>query len=99
MKALVFILLLIAVGTAAAARQARAADCWVITNVRTGDVGIGSTTGGVNTLGRAVTGRRARLVYLMNPATGKGATFRIFAGGTASTKMTWAKFVAAEERR
>jgi hypothetical protein len=78
---------------------AHAADCWMITCLRTGDVGIGSTTGGVNSLGRVVTGRRARLVYLMNPATGKGATFRIFVGGTASTKMTWPQFAAREAVR
>ncbi len=99
MKALVFILMLIAAGTAAAVCPGRAADCWVITCLRTGDVGIGSTKGGVNTLDRAVIGRRARLVYLINPATGKGAPFRIFVGGTASTKMTWAQFAAAEGRR
>ena len=75
---------------------AHAADCWVVFCAKTGDVGIGSTTGGVNTLGRVVTGRKSRLVYLMNPATGKGATFRIFLGGKASTKTTWPQFVAAE---
>ncbi len=57
---------------------------------------LGSTAGGVNSLGRTIIGRRARLVYLINPATGKGATFRIFTGGTASTKMTWGQFVATE---
>ena len=84
---------------AALVGSARAADCWVITNVRTGDVGIGSSMGKVNTLGRTITHRQARLVYLMNPATGKGATFRIFTGGTASTKLTWAQFVDTENGR
>jgi hypothetical protein len=79
--------------------NARAVDCWMITNVRTGDVGIGSSARGKSSLGRTITHRQARLVYLMNPATGKGATFRIFSGGTASTKMTWAQFVAAETAR
>ncbi len=90
MKSLFFAALLLLTGSA------HAADCWVIFCVKTGDVGIGSTTGGVNTLGRSVTGRKSRLVYLMNPATGKGATFRIFLGGKASTKTAWPQFVAAE---
>ena len=76
-----------------------AANCWMITYLRTGDVGIGSTSGGVNTLGRAVMHRQARLVYLVNPATGRGAPFRIFTGGTESTNMTWAQFVAVENGR
>ena len=99
MKALVFVLILAVAGMAAVTRPSRAADCWVITCVRTGDVGIGSTTHGMHSLGCAITGRKARLVYLINPATGKGATFRIFVGGKVSTTMTWAQFVAAEGGR
>jgi hypothetical protein len=99
MKALILFLTLTTAGTAAATNDARAADCWMITNVRTGDVGIGSTTRGENSLGRTITHRQARLVYLVNPATGEGATFRIFTGGTASTKTTWTQFVAAQTGR
>jgi hypothetical protein len=91
MRALVFMLFLAGV-------PAHAVDCWTITNLRTGDVGIGSTDGRTNTLGRAITGRRSRLVYLINPATGKGETFRIFVGGTSTTKIAWAQFVAAEKK-
>jgi hypothetical protein len=88
-----------AVLLAALVGTAHAADCWTIINVRTGDAGFGSTHGGVNALGRTITHRQARLVYLINPATGKGATFRIFTGGTASTKITWRQFVAVETGR
>jgi len=91
--------LLFAVLLTALAGTARAADCWTVINLRTGDAGIGSTHGGVNTLGRTITHRQARLVYLINPATGQGATFRIFTGGTASTKITWRQFVAMETGR
>ena len=94
MRHVLFVLLL-----AGLASSARAADCWTIINLRTGDAGIGSTRGGVNSLGRTITHRQTRLVYLINPATGKGATFRIFTGGTASTKMTWRQFVATETGR
>jgi len=94
MRRVLFALLL-----AVLASPARAADCWTIINVRTGDVGIGSTRGKVNSLGRTITHRQTRLVYLINPATGKGATFRIFTGGTNSTKITWRQFVAAETGR
>ena len=99
MNALLLFLILAAASTAAPARPASSADCWVITRVTTGDVAIGSTSGGVNTLDCSITGRTSRLVYLINPATGKGAIFRIFLGGKVSTTMTWAQFVAAEQAR
>ena len=90
---------LVAVLLALVTSPAHAADCWTIINLRTGDVGIGSIRSGMNSLGRAITHRQARLVYLINPGTGKGATFRIFTGGTASTKTTWRQFVATETGR
>jgi hypothetical protein len=80
----------------APAGRADSAVCWVVCSTKTGDMGIGATVGGANRLGCTITGRTARIVYRINPATGRRALFRTFVGGTISTKMTWAQFVAAE---
>jgi hypothetical protein len=59
-------------------------------------MGIGSTTGGVNTLGCTLTGRKLRIVHRLNPATGRRAYFRTFTGGHWSTTTTWSQFRSAE---
>ena len=96
MKIILLALFLIAL---VPARRADSADCWVIVSTKTGDVGIGSTTGGKNQLSCAIIGRKVRVVYRFNPATGRRVFFRTFVGGTVSTKITWAQFVAAEGPR